>query len=292
MRCYVRSSATMVSRSIVRAARYAFVFENADGALGGFCTLSKMARTGCGGREQRPKPMMRRRTVDTEGGNSRFDRIDHRIDHARSMDRSSYPLCLSLYIIMSTPVVTDKWAGQFDCTVCRRKRLMAAEFSKKALEKHRQQGTPLKCKACVEASQKEEQAAAASKRQSDANDKEERACATCKKELPASEYNRNQWSKGEGKARCRSCVEQAVAAEAASSQQSKQAAITKAREDVARAKATGKSSEILRAESVLSALEAEQVTGLKPVRMSGRGGGGRGRGRFSGRGGRGGRGRR
>lgn len=32
---------------------------------------------------------------------------------------------------MSTPVVTEKWAGQFDCSVCRRKRLMAEEFSKK-----------------------------------------------------------------------------------------------------------------------------------------------------------------
>lgn len=32
---------------------------------------------------------------------------------------------------MSTPVVTDKWAGTFDCGTCKRKRLVAAEFSKK-----------------------------------------------------------------------------------------------------------------------------------------------------------------
>jgi len=32
---------------------------------------------------------------------------------------------------MSTPVRTDKWAGNFDCGNCRRKRLMANEFSKK-----------------------------------------------------------------------------------------------------------------------------------------------------------------
>jgi hypothetical protein len=32
---------------------------------------------------------------------------------------------------MSTQVVTEKWAGQFDCVECRRKRLIATEFSKK-----------------------------------------------------------------------------------------------------------------------------------------------------------------
>jgi hypothetical protein len=49
----------------------------------------------------------------------------------------------------------------------------------------------------------------------------------------------------------------------------------------------GNVADILKAESELSALEAEQVTGLKPVKM-GRGGGGRGRGRSSGGSGRGG----
>lgn len=34
-------------------------------------------------------------------------------------------------LFMSTPVVTDKWAGNFDCAICRRKRLTADEFSKK-----------------------------------------------------------------------------------------------------------------------------------------------------------------
>jgi hypothetical protein len=32
---------------------------------------------------------------------------------------------------MSTPVVTDKWAGNLDCDFCRRKRLMGEEFSNK-----------------------------------------------------------------------------------------------------------------------------------------------------------------
>jgi hypothetical protein len=32
---------------------------------------------------------------------------------------------------MSTPVITDRWAGNFDCDFCRRKRLVGEEFSKK-----------------------------------------------------------------------------------------------------------------------------------------------------------------
>ena len=31
---------------------------------------------------------------------------------------------------MATPVLTDKWAGNYDCSVCRRKRLVGSEFSK------------------------------------------------------------------------------------------------------------------------------------------------------------------
>lgn len=34
-------------------------------------------------------------------------------------------------LAMSTPVTTDRWAGQFDCDFCRRKRLVGDEFSKK-----------------------------------------------------------------------------------------------------------------------------------------------------------------
>jgi len=40
------------------------------------------------------------------------------------------------------------WAGQFDCSQCQRKRLIAADFSKKALERHRS-GEVLRCKSCV-----------------------------------------------------------------------------------------------------------------------------------------------
>lgn len=73
-------------------------------------------------------------------------------------------------------------------------------------------------------------------------------------------------------------MEQSLAEEVAQQKQSKNDAIRQAKEDVERAKASGNAQAILKAESVLSALEAEKVTGLKPVKM------GRGRGRSSGRG--------
>ena len=41
----------------------------------------------------------------------------------------SYPMVCT----MSNPIVTDKWAGNFNCYSCQRKRLMADEFSKKVL---------------------------------------------------------------------------------------------------------------------------------------------------------------
>jgi len=206
---------------------------------------------------------------------------------------------------MSTPVVTNTWAGTFDCGTCRRKRLMGEEFSKKALERHRKDGTttttttPLKCKQCVAAAEQAEReqaqarrnqqtttaAAAATATTSEAVNEERRTCAgVCGKEFPQSLFNRNQWSKGEGKSRCRECVETAVQVEAALQRNSNEAKIAAAKENVETAKASGTASQIVAAESELAALEAEKVTGLKPVKLSfgrgrGRGSGGRGRGR-------------
>jgi hypothetical protein len=189
---------------------------------------------------------------------------------------------------MATPVVADKWAGNFDCGFCRRKRLMGSEFSKKALEKYRKTGGSLKCKECVAEAEQAERAAATAKRAttttSSMNDSGSTTgtldtiaitCMSCEKALIASAYNRNQWNKGEGKARCRDCVETALAQESAQIQQSKDTAMQEAQNAVAEANASGNTAAILKAESMLSALEAEKVTGLKPVRMSGRGGRGR-----------------
>lgn len=139
----------------------------------------------------------------------------------------------------------------------------------------------MKCKACVAKDEGEERKAAALKQPASAS-YETRGCAACSKTLAFEAFNRNQWNKGDGKARCRSCVEDSLAQEASQQQQSKDDAIRQARGEVERAKASGKAQDILKAESVLSALEAEKVTGLKPVKM----GRGRGSGRGRGRGGR------
>ena len=168
---------------------------------------------------------------------------------------------------------------------------MAEEFSRTALEKYRKHGTPLRCKHCVAWAEQREREAAAAKRQdataADAsNISEMRVCASCQTSKSATEYNKNEWNKGEGVGRCRACVERSVADEKTASEAAKSAKLEAAAADVQKAKASGNAAAILKAESVLSALQAEKVTGLKPVRMN-RGGGGRrsarGRGRGSGR---------
>lgn len=203
---------------------------------------------------------------------------------------------------MSTPVVTNKWAGNYDCTICRRKRLVGSEFSKKNLDKYRKSnGThPLKCKTCVADQESKERALAASKCAASTthdsgsqNNKSNSSantspvtCASCKEKLAPSLYNRNQLSKGEGKARCRKCVETAIAEEAKQMKQGKDDKIEKAKEKVRLAKIKGNVAETVKAEAELSALEAEIVTGLKPVVLGRRG---KGRSSYSrGRGGRGG----
>ena len=195
----------------------------------------------------------------------------------------------------SRPVVITKssqWSGQFDCSgPCQRKRLVGDEFSKKGLERHRKEGKALKCKKCVADAEAEERRVAkerAEKKKSaddsgtannDGSNEEEISCVTCvacQKSLPTDSFNRNQLSKGEGKSRCRACVEKAVQQEAASSKEGKEKKLEDAREAVRLAEKSGDVKEKLAAESKLAALEAEVVTGLKPVKLGrGRGRGGR-----------------
>ena len=203
---------------------------------------------------------------------------------------------------------SSQWSGNFDCSgPCKRKRLCGEEFSKKALEKNRRDGKALKCKQCVAAAEAAERKAAQDRAEAKAKAagaggaspgsgagaaKNDIPCAACSKSLPPSSYNRNQLSKPPGKARCRSCVEEAVAKEAEGVASSKKERLEKAQKDLEDAKRRGDTKAIIAAESVVAALEAEVVTGLKPVvlgRGSGRGGrwssgrGGRGRGRGRGR---------
>ena len=52
-----------------------------------------------------------------------------------------------------------KWAGNYDCTGCRRKRLIAAEFSQKQIERKRENfDYPMKCKKCTQAETEAERA--------------------------------------------------------------------------------------------------------------------------------------
>ena len=201
---------------------------------------------------------------------------------------------------MSTPVVTSKWAGNFDCSVCRRKRLMAEEFSKSSLEKHRKTGQAMRCKQCTAKQEQEKRAAKANtsstNNNEDANDANEtRMCAgPCQKVLKKDAYNRNQWSKPVGKSRCRECVEKAIQEESNQQKNSKDDKIESLRKKIAdlRLSKTSTPQQIVAAESELAAIEAEKVTGLKPIKLGGRGGrarrnfgAGRGRGgRTSGRG--------
>jgi len=134
---------------------------------------------------------------------------------------------------------------------------------------------------CVQSAEEAERKAAAA-RQSLPTDKatlnEVRKCNLCQIEKGYSDYNRNQWNKGEGKSKCRVCVEKALAEESSQQATAKEQKLQEARAKVAAANKSGDKPTILKVESELAALEAELVTGLKPVRMSGRGGG-RGRSR-------------
>ena len=183
---------------------------------------------------------------------------------------------------MSRPVDTDRWAGNFDCSVCRRKRLVATEFSKRALERHRKSGGTLKCNKCTSELEERERSEAVSKRKTasascDGGESTRAACASCKTVLPIDNFNRNQLAKKE-KARCRSCVEQSIQDEERTRESSKQGKVDEIKRKINEAETKGDVQERLKWESQLSALEAEHVTGLKPIVM-GRGRGRRGRGR-------------
>lgn len=188
-------------------------------------------------------------------------------------------------------VKVNNWAGEYECSVCRRKRLTASEFSKKMQERFRAEGNgKLKCKACVEqaaqaerdaAAKKAEKAGAAAAAAAPGDGGETATCSACKKALPVSAFTKPQLKKGPAKQRCGPCVAAADASEKKAGDDKKTAALADARRDLAKAEASGDATAKLKAASKLSALEGELVTGLKPLKL------GRGRGRGRGRLGRG-----
>ncbi len=92
-------------------------------------------------------------------------------------------------------------------------------------------------------------------------------------------------SKGAGKQRCRECVEASEQAASSQGAVNQAAKIEEARRALQQAEIGGSAAATAGAAARLAALEAEKVTGLKPV-ILGRGGRGRGRGSWRGRGGR------
>ena len=195
-------------------------------------------------------------------------------------------------------VAVAGWAGDYDCSVCRRKRLTASEFSKKMQEKHRADPkAALKCKQCVDKAAQAERDASAAKAakaapastgaSASAGDGDgagagaaSHVCSACEKALPASAFNKTQLSKGEGKQRCRECVTSAEQAEASGAAARQAEALRDAKTAAKRADAVGSTAEKLKANAALAAAEAELVTGLKPIVL----GRGRSRGRGAGRG--------
>eukprot|EP00955_Chlamydomonas_euryale_P033788 349632-Chlamydomonas_euryale.AAC.46 len=195
-------------------------------------------------------------------------------------------------------MVAGGWAGNFDCSKCGRKRLEASAFSKKMIEKRtKDPEASLRCKSCIEeASQKErdqaaERAAARAAGADDAGssgnaDKAAYTCAACEQELGAASFSAKQLAKGATKQRCRSCVEVAEAAEAGAGEARRVARLAEAAESLRAAEAVGDKAAVLAASSRVAAIEAEGVTGLRPVVLGrGRRGGraGRGAGRIGGR---------
>ena len=185
-------------------------------------------------------------------------------------------------------VAVNNWAGDFECSVCRRKRLTASEFSKKMQERYKKDGNgALKCKICVDKAAADERAAAAAKTKAAAPSAttDTATCAACKENLPVSAFTKPQLKKGPAKQRCQPCIAAADRGEADAADAKKAAALAEAKKAVKVAEATGSAAQKLKANAQLAALEGELVTGLKPmvIGRGRRGSGGRGRGRGRGR---------
>ena len=193
-----------------------------------------------------------------------------------------------------------KWAGDFSCSTCGRKRLIAADFSKKQLEKRSKDlSASIKCKQCVESeaqTERAEAAARAAQKAATANgspmdvsdpaadaatsssSEEMLMCSSCKLSLRAGAFSRAQTFKGD-KRRCLECVSKAEQSEASAASARRDEELEAARKALKEVEAKGGSAlEVAKAFAKVSALEGQKVTGLKPVVL------GRGRGRAAGRG--------
>lgn len=175
------------------------------------------------------------------------------------------------------------WAGNYECATCGRTRLLGEEFSKAALEKHRRDPTAaMRCKSCAAGAAEAERLAAAQRQGATSPSAAQplERCAQCARALPASSFNRSQLSKGADKQRCQECVALAEKAALSEGDERYAARLAAARAAMQHAEAAGTPRDKLATASAFAAIEAEKVTGLKPVKM----GSAVGRGRVGGRG--------
>ncbi len=158
----------------------------------------------------------------------------------------------------------DKWAGDFECSSCRRKRLIAAEFSSAMIAKFRADGGAIRCKACVASDASQDRVAAEVSALKDTGEIFE--CAACSKALTSTAFNKNQLKKGASK-RCKGCVDSAEAASAAQSSEAQLSSLAQLEKAAKDAEASGSALQRATTAAALAAAEAKLVTGLKPIVM-------------------------
>lgn len=181
-----------------------------------------------------------------------------------------------------------QYAGDFDCSECRQKRLTAASFSKSMANKKRMNPDALlKCLECVaKAAAAERNAAQERSVKASAAAGEAEAivnCVSCGSELPVSSFSASQRRKSDG-ARCMPCVSEAEEKEKQKNEAGKSESLKTAQESYEQLGANASASERLLAAARETAEEANFVTGLKPVKLGRRGRGGSWRSRGRGRG--------
>jgi hypothetical protein len=91
------------------------------------------------------------------------------------------------------------WAGQYDCSICRQKNLIAVKFSNKMIQNHKNNGKLLKCKECVANIAQDERDKAIDNNNNKLNtdnNTNSTVCSACSKDLPIASFNNNQLKKG------------------------------------------------------------------------------------------------
>eukprot|EP01060_Flectonema_neradi_P012693 TRINITY_DN19455_c0_g1_i1.p2 TRINITY_DN19455_c0_g1~~TRINITY_DN19455_c0_g1_i1.p2 ORF type:complete len:176 (+),score=55.18 TRINITY_DN19455_c0_g1_i1:52-579(+) len=154
-------------------------------------------------------------------------------------------------------------AGNFNCSgPCGRKRLVAAEFSKKMVERwQKDMSNKITCKTCTLKAQEAKVATV-----EEVGEGEGVVCSACKKELPKTAYSgkqlRNEFIKNNTQ-RCKNCVLEAQKAERDAASNSKEQNLKELRDKAAAAEASGDKTAALKALTAAAAAEASIHSGVK-----------------------------